>query len=487
MEAMLLTWKQPIPGSMEHRPVFNLDVVRPIDTALLRVRTLALQHQQAARAQTPATHALPARPVAMTPQPDWARTGTPPQSYPAYAQPQHQQQLDPRFRVPSAVPQQQYPYGVPPSPYPPQMQQPQMQQVNLTRFFSSIFTNLKKPQTPVYNAYPPPPQVPSAMPPPPPNPLDLAALLRGGAFPPTPQQHYPNPMAPPPPPPFQAQAPVQPPSAIPPGLEALFKLPGFQQAAPQTPQYQAPVPAIPPQAYQPPPVVPNLAQALAQAQKAVPTPPQQFASLNGSAANLSNDVQLTSASLKVPRPHLLRSLYNHVPSQCLTCGRRFAVDAEGKARKARHLDAHFRTNTRLADAQRRGVSRSWFLDELDWIRSREIDDADEDIDTAAKGDGGAGVDAASKVVADAGTDLNGGASGGQAAGSKEYYVKAPADAAVAHHACPICQEEFKTVWHDGAQEWVWMDAAVQGEKTYHASCLMEMARDGNDGGLKSEY
>jgi len=77
--------------------------------------------------------------------------------------------------------------------------------------------------------------------------------------------------------------------------------------------------------------------------------------------------------------------------------------------------------------------------------------------------------------------------GGQAAGSKEYYVKAPADAAVAHHACPICQEEFKTVWHDGAQEWVWMDAAVQGEKTYHASCLMEMARDGNDGGLKSEY
>jgi hypothetical protein len=145
----------------------------------------------------------------------------------------------------------------------------------------------------------------------------------------------------------------------------------------------------------------------------VPTPPPQVASLNGATANLSSDVQLTSASLKIPRPHLLRSLYNHVPSQCLTCGRRFAADAEGKSRKARHLDAHFRTNTRLADAQRRGVSRSWFLDELDWIRSREIDDAVEDIDTAAKGDGGAGVDASTKVVADAGSDLNGGVLGGQ--------------------------------------------------------------------------
>jgi pre-mRNA cleavage complex 2 protein Pcf11 len=345
---------------------------------------------------------------------------------------------------------------------------------------------LTQPQTPVYGAYAPPPQ-PTPMQPPPSNPLDLAALLRGASFPPAPQQQYQNPMAPPPPPPFQAQNPPQPPPVMFPGLEALFKLPGFQQAAPQMQQYQALARVMPPQVYQPPPMIPNLAQALTQAQTSAPTPSQSFASLNGLMANPSNDVQLTSASLKLPRPHLLRSLYNHVPSQCLTCGRRFAADAEGKSRKARHLDAHFRTNTRLADAQRRGVSRSWFLDELDWIRSREIDDADEDIDTATKGDGNAGVDAASKVVADAGSDLNRGGTGGQTAGIKEYYVKAPADAAVAHHACPICQEEFKTVWHDGAQEWVWMDATIQGEKTYHASCVLEMARDGNQGGVKREY
>ena len=169
----------------------------------------------------------------------------------------------------------------------------------------------------------------------------------------------------------------------------------------------------------------------------------------------------------------------------------------GRARKARHLDAHFRTNVRITDAQRRGISRSWYVDELDWIRSREVDDADEDIDTAAQGEGGAGVDAAAKVVADAGADIGagggGGASGGAAAGAKaakgEYYVPAPADAAVAAHACPICQEEFKTVWHDGAQEWVWMDAMVMAGKTYHASCVMDMARDrGSDvkGEVKGE-
>jgi hypothetical protein len=124
---MLSTWKQPIPGSMEHRPVFPLEVVKPIDTTLLKVRTIALQHQQAARSQTPSMHALPPRPGAMTPQPDWARIGTPPQSHPMY--PQAQQHVDPRYRVPSALPQQQSPYAIPPSPYL-QMQQPNTQQVS---------------------------------------------------------------------------------------------------------------------------------------------------------------------------------------------------------------------------------------------------------------------------------------------------------------------------------------------------------------------
>jgi len=71
---------------------------------------------------------------------------------------------------------------------------------------------------------------------------------------------------------------------------------------------------------------------------------------------------------------------------------------------------------------------------------------------------------------------------------KDVYVKAPMDAAVAQHACPICQEEFRTVWHDGAQEWVWMDALSVVGKVYHKSCLDELAKDrgGSVRGVKKE-
>ena len=46
MDEMLNTWKQPIAGSMDPRPVFPPDVVRPIENALITARTNALQAQQ---------------------------------------------------------------------------------------------------------------------------------------------------------------------------------------------------------------------------------------------------------------------------------------------------------------------------------------------------------------------------------------------------------------------------------------------------------
>lgn len=139
----------------------------------------------------------------------------------------------------------------------------------------------------------------------------------------------------------------------------------------------------------------------------------------------------------------------------------------------------------MVDAVRRGVNRNWYLDELDWIRSREFDDADEAPAVPLGGgnnDGGAGVDAFSSFGVGAG-------SGAMMKKQKDVFVKAPADAAVTRHACPICQEEFGAVWHDGAQEWVWMDAVrVGGEvegRTYHQSCLEELEKDkGGVGAVK---
>ena len=64
------------------------------------------------------------------------------------------------------------------------------------------------------------------------------------------------------------------------------------------------------------------------------------------------------------RPHLISTLYEARPNQCSTCGRRFLATDEGKEKKARHLDWHFRTNQRLANSAKRGQSRSWYVDEL---------------------------------------------------------------------------------------------------------------------------
>lgn len=134
----------------------------------------------------------------------------------------------------------------------------------------------------------------------------------------------------------------------------------------------------------------------------------------------------------------------------------------GKAKKAKHLDFHFGTNQRLADATKRGIHRNWYEDELEWIRYREVDDS-EDIPDGANGAhnstaGGPNMTKAKDEI-------------------KAQYIRAPADALLAKAPCPICQDNFQTTWHDEAQEWVWMDAVNVGGRIYHASCRDEVNKD----------
>lgn len=50
LEEMLKTWKEPVPGSLDTRPVFPVDVTRSIENALIKARTAAVHlHQQQAR------------------------------------------------------------------------------------------------------------------------------------------------------------------------------------------------------------------------------------------------------------------------------------------------------------------------------------------------------------------------------------------------------------------------------------------------------
>jgi len=46
LDEMLNTWKQPAPGSLDTRPVFPPEITRNIESALIKARTAALQHQQ---------------------------------------------------------------------------------------------------------------------------------------------------------------------------------------------------------------------------------------------------------------------------------------------------------------------------------------------------------------------------------------------------------------------------------------------------------
>ena len=45
MEEMLKTWKDPVPGSMDTRPVFSHELVRPIENALMKARAATMAQQ----------------------------------------------------------------------------------------------------------------------------------------------------------------------------------------------------------------------------------------------------------------------------------------------------------------------------------------------------------------------------------------------------------------------------------------------------------
>jgi pre-mRNA cleavage complex 2 protein Pcf11 len=62
-----------------------------------------------------------------------------------------------------------------------------------------------------------------------------------------------------------------------------------------------------------------------------------------------------------PRLHLISKLYEAVPNQCVTCGRRFESTPQGREKKARHMDWHFKVKD--PDAAKRGIHRSWYISE----------------------------------------------------------------------------------------------------------------------------
>jgi pre-mRNA cleavage complex 2 protein Pcf11 len=107
MEEMLKTWKEPVPGSIDTRPVFPIEVTRPIETALIKARTAALQSQQEyARSQPQALGR--ARPPMMGDP--YRNTPTPPNGFrpPPVQQPGYGSQAYPQDHGAPPYPQQSY-------------------------------------------------------------------------------------------------------------------------------------------------------------------------------------------------------------------------------------------------------------------------------------------------------------------------------------------------------------------------------------------
>ncbi|SPO03433.1 related to PCF11 component of pre-mRNA 3`-end processing factor CF I [Cephalotrichum gorgonifer] len=100
MEEMLKTWKGPVPGSMDTKPVFPPDVVLPIETALIKVHT----SMQANRKPQP--H--------LRQQPGHRNTPTPPGMNHPHAPGPYPNHTPPNANgIPSGVPQSQTPFQPP--------------------------------------------------------------------------------------------------------------------------------------------------------------------------------------------------------------------------------------------------------------------------------------------------------------------------------------------------------------------------------------
>ncbi|KAF1844690.1 uncharacterized protein K460DRAFT_286737 [Cucurbitaria berberidis CBS 394.84] len=261
-----------------------------------------------------------------------------------------------------------------------------------------------------------------------------------------------------------APAPSSTPTASLATLLAQFNKPaGAPPMSQPMPMQSTPVPQFPPQPNTAPPTLGSaewLLKALGSVPGATPaisTPiaSQQMARQSSAPFNVMDQIELTTVSMKKPRLHLISRLYEAKPNICATCGRRFESTSEGKEKKARHMDWHFKVKD--PDAAKRGVHRSWYMPEKEWIEYKEVDET-----------------SPNHTSNDSNNSTSSGAKPKKQA--KDRYVSVPQDVALQQAPCPICQEKFDTVWSVEANDFVWMDALSVGGKVYHATCFEEYSK-----------
>ena len=107
---MLSTWKQPVAGSLDLRPVFTPDITRPIEDALIKARTAFIQQQQ--QQQFRSQQEIARGRGMPTPVNGYRSTPTPPQINGQFRPPPGQGFSQPSLPQ-QGFPQQQYSNGAP--------------------------------------------------------------------------------------------------------------------------------------------------------------------------------------------------------------------------------------------------------------------------------------------------------------------------------------------------------------------------------------
>jgi pre-mRNA cleavage complex 2 protein Pcf11 len=318
-----------------------------------------------------------------------------------------------------------------------------------------------------------PQSTPQPAPTPNPPALNLAELLKRVS---SPAQSSSVPAPAPFQPPFQGfpppvSTPVPAPQSAPPAqsatptanlaaLLAQFSKPNAAPPAQPTPVQSTPLPQLPVQPTAPLPALGSaewllkaLSSVSATPVNGIPGVSQPATEQAAAPAGLLDQIELTTASMKKPRLHLISRLYEAKPNICATCGRRFENTPEGKEKKARHMDWHFKVKD--PDAAKRGVHRSWYIPEKEWIEYREVDETAPNQSSHSS----SGNNTAKPKKQ-----------------TKDRYVSVPQDVTLQQAPCPICQEKFETQWNVEANDFVWMDALSVGGKVYHATCFEEYSK-----------
>ncbi|KAI4239160.1 MAG: hypothetical protein L6R40_005593 [Gallowayella cf. fulva] len=536
LDEMVKTWKEPVPGSSDMRPVFPPEITRPIETNLIKFRTLAFQaaQQQQRQQGPPMPQTMNSPYAAATFQPDWRNTATPPQHdgyYPpansqVYPQPNGYPQRshypsNNQFPPPQPTPPTFQPPYQPPTPHtyqsPPthdlgslhrdidnlisttklefaarhwdtglqtrlkalldlqsimRNQQLPPNQIQAIRDQVSQLAQTQPPATPVLTQQPVsmplpipvPTPTPSAYPAPAPSTaqpsadiqrfLDSNALAEILASAARAKQGTPVPSIPPSvPPPTNSQ--ITAPSPQPKRISTpssnttslLENLKALGMLMPDTSMPNGALPTAQPSSHLPSSHQNSFYTSPAQPTSLAPARPQA----------LQNDAELSNASLKIPRPDLIRAkLFEARPNQCSTCAQRFSITEEGKKEKARHLDLHFRYNRRPDKSSKVIYNRSWYVDEMEWIRSR--DDLDGDPEDGKSSQAKAAEEAAKNDP-------------------RNKTVPAPSDPILRNVPCPVCQDKFEPSWDVATQDFVWRDAIEIGSRVYHASCHAEIKKN----------